>query len=352
MEQSLIKLIREDCELSLNGYLTALEPLRNQVLLITGGTGFMGKWLTEAISLLNEEYGFAIKVYVLARNIQEYRAEVPHLANLNFINFIEHDVKNIGILPDDIGMVIHAACSPDSRQHISQPLKTIDTIYKGTQALLDACVRLPNVKKFVYVSSNYVYGHSDNPINFIKENQFDSLDCNSLSATYGEAKRMGETICAIYRSQQRLPIVIVRPFSIIGPYQGLEKPWAINNFIRDAILGGPLRILGNQNTVRSYMYASDMAFWLLNVLVNAKTGATYNIGGDQPVSLRELSEKVISNFNNKIDILVKTSKQFSPSPVISVPDTEAIKNDLAVKHSIDFETALKKTINWYKSINR
>ena len=68
-------------------------------------------------------------------------------------------------------------------------------------------------------------------------------------------------------SELYLPIIIVRPFAFIGPFQSLDKPWAVNNFIRDAILGGPIRILGNELTTKSYMYGSDLAYFILNLLV-------------------------------------------------------------------------------------
>jgi nucleoside-diphosphate-sugar epimerase len=348
MKQELINFIRYDCEKSLSDYLESLSVLRGQSILITGGTGFVGKWVTEAISLLNQDHNFSIKLYILARNIKEYQEDTPHLATLPFITLIEQDVRNVSTFPEDVRYIIHAAGSPDSRKHATKPVKTIDTIYKGTNAVLDACVRLPNLNKFVFLSSNSIYGQLVEQTGKIKEAQMGVLDCNSVNAAYSESKRMAETICAIYRNQQKLPIVIVRPFAFIGPYQGLEKPWAINNFIRDGILGGPIRILGNEETVRSYLYGSDMAFWLLKALANGPTGATYNVGGDQPVSLKALAGKVISNFTQKIDVLVRYSKQYPPHPSISIPDTGAIKSELNVKQVFDFDTSLRKTIDWYK----
>jgi nucleoside-diphosphate-sugar epimerase len=349
MKPELLNTLRADCEMSFADYQESLEALRNQVILITGGTGFMGKWLTEAISFLNKNYNFNITLYLLARNIQDYKEEVPHLAKQPFINILEQDVRNISNLPEDVRYIIHAAGSPDNRTHITNPLKTIDTIYRGTHSMLDSCLRLPNLNKVIHISSNSVYGQPLNPSDKIKETQKGYLDSNSVSAAYSEGKRLAETVCAIYRNQQKLPIVIVRPFSFIGPYQGLEKPWAINNFIRDGLLGGPIRILGNEETVRSYLYGSDMAFWLLKALVNGKIGATYNIGGEEAISLKTLANKVKSSFPQKIDILVKYSKQYPLTPSISVPDTSVIKADLNVKQMIDFDTSLEKAIYWYKN---
>jgi dTDP-glucose 4,6-dehydratase len=332
----------------LSDYVKSLDSLKGQTVLITGGTGYMGKWLTEAVVLLNQKHDFNIKLLLLARNIPEYKEQVPHLANLPFITLIEQDARNVSNLPEEITYIIHAAGSPDSRKHISNPLKTIDYIYKGTQAILDASLRLPNLNKIIHVSSNYVYGHQNDRSSNIKENEIGSADPNTVNAAYSEAKRMAETVCAVYRNQQKLPIVIVRPFAFIGPYQELDKPWAINNFIRDSILGGPIRILGNENTVRGYMYGSDMAFWLLKALAQGKIGAVYNLGSDQAITLKDLSTKITLNFNNKIDVLVKSSKTYPLSPVVSVADTTRIRTDLGVKQIFDLETAIKRTIEWYQ----
>jgi len=349
MKKEAINDIKADCRQSLTGYISSLECLRNQSILVTGGTGFIGKWITEVVSVLNDEEGFNIKLYLLARDMEDYRAEVPHLAALKYITLIEQDIRNVSVLPDDVRWIIHAAGSPDNRSHVSNPLKTIETFYKGTQALLDACLRLPGLNKFVHLSSNTIYGHQlQSSAQGIKENEIGVSDSNTVTAAYSEAKRMSETICAVYRNQQKLPVVIARPFSFIGPYQGLEKPWAINNFIRDSILNGPIRILGNENTVRSYLYGSDVACWLLMALAKGKSAATYNIGGDEPLSLKDLTAKITSNFPNKIDVLFKYSKVYPTQSSISIPNTSAIKKDIGVKQQIDFETALKKTIDWYK----
>ena len=349
MKKEAINDIKADCRQSLTGYIPSLDCLRGQSILVTGGTGFIGKWITEVVSVLNDEEGFDIKLYLLARDMEDYRAEVPHLAALKYVTLIEQDIRNISVLPEDVRWIINAAGSPDNRTHVSNPLKTIETFYKGTQALLDACLRLPGLNKFVHLSSNTIYGH---PVTTsekgIKENEIGVSDSNTVNAAYSEAKRMAETVCAIYRNQQKLPVVITRPFSFIGPYQNLEKPWAINNFIRDSILNGPIRILGNENTVRSYLYGSDVACWLLMALAKGKTAATYNIGGDEAISLKDLTGKITANFHNKIDVLVKYSKAYPAQSSISIPDTSAIKKDIGVKQQISFDAALKKTIEWYR----
>jgi nucleoside-diphosphate-sugar epimerase len=348
MTNEQILLLRNNCDTSFKGVNNSLDELRSQSILITGGTGFIGKWLAESVVFLNEKYDYKIKLYLLARNIELFKVNFPHFGRYKYIKLIEQDVRHISEMPADISYVIHAATSPDNREHISQPLRTIDTIYKGTNAVLEACWRLPKLIKILYISSNNIYGEAIGSPQGIDESTIGIVDCNSVSAAYSEAKRIGETICAVYKNQQRLPIIIVRPFTFIGPYQSLEKPWAINSFIRDAMLGGPIRILGNENNVRSYLYGSDMAFWLLKIASSGNSGTTYNLGGKVPVSMLELARKIANNFFEKIDIQIKSSKGLNQKLTNSMPNINRIEKDLNVKQQISLEEAILNTINFIK----
>jgi dTDP-glucose 4,6-dehydratase len=312
----------------------------------------MGKWIAEAITYLNIDHQFNTKLYLLSRNPEAFRNTVPHLANQPFIRFIESDVRNVRDLPEDISYVIHAAATPDRRDHATQPLRVIETIYKGTLSLLDASLRLPVLNKFLFVSSNNIYGDVKSDADRINEHSVGYLDSNSINSAYAEAKRLAETVCAIYRNQQKLPVVTVRPFAFTGPYQDLEKPWALNNFMRDAILGGPIRILGNKDTKRSYLYGSDMAFWLLAILSSTKPANTYNLGSDESISMGELAGKIAANFHHKIDIQIKSANDDKTHYSISIPDLSALKRDIPVKKAISLDEAITTTLQWYQQNNR
>jgi dTDP-glucose 4,6-dehydratase len=304
------------------------------------------------ISFLNDKYAFNTSLILLARNIEVFKKEVPHLAAHPLISLIEQDVRNLSELPDHVNYVIHAATSPDNREHSSQPLRTIDTIYKGTYAVLDACTRLPALNKVLYISSNYVYGTIHNDKGSISEDETGISNCFSVNTAYGEAKRIAETICATFRNQFRLPIVVTRPFAFVGPYQYMEKPWAINNFMRDAILGSAIRILGNENTLRSYLYGSDAAFWILKMLISGKDGAVYNLGSDDAISLRQLAEKVAAHFYKKPDIIVRTSKENFGSSSVFLPDLSLVKRQLQLSQKITTNAAIEKTIAWYQNASK
>jgi nucleoside-diphosphate-sugar epimerase len=351
MKDAIATNIQEDCRKSAAPLLERLEPLRNSSVLVTGGTGFMGKWLAEAVTYLNKTHDFKVVLYLLSRNLEAFRNTVPHLARKDFIHLVEADVRNVRDLPSDISYIIHAAATPDRREHATQPLRVIETIYKGTVAVLDASLRLPVLNKILYISSNNVYGTVAHEQDTIAENAMGYVDSNSINAAYAEAKRLAETICAVYRNQQKLPVVTVRPFAFTGPYQDLEKPWAMNNFMRDAILGGPIRILGNENTVRSYLYGSDTAFWLLAILASSKQGNTYNIGSEEGVSMTKLAQKIAANFHQKIDILNKSAIDDKSHFSVLIPNLATLKKDIPVKQVISLDEAIKRTLSWYQEYN-
>lgn len=346
MNQIQIEMLNEDCKKSCIDY-KSLLPLKDQKILITGGTGFVGKWICEMVSFLNTNFDFNTHLYLIGRDVESFSNDVPHLAKKPFISLIEQDVRNLHDLPNDPNFVIHAAASPDSRVHVSQPLKTIETIYRGTNLILDYCFRLPKLNKIVHLSSNQVYGKIEGE-KLIREDMCGGMDSTKFSNVYGESKKISESICSVYRNQNSLPIVVCRPFSFIGPYQQLDKPWALNNFIRDGLLGGPIRILGDGKTIRSYLYGSDTAYWILSALVSGLVGEVYNLGSSEAVTLNDLAVKVKSILSANMEISGKSSKDEYLNTVATLPDTNKIKTRLKVKENFSLAESLERTIAWNK----
>ena len=340
-------LIREDCG-QVAEKISALKVLQGECLLITGGTGFIGVWLTELLAFLNDRHRLDAHVILLSSQAHTLSARAPHLVHRPDVTLIQQDVRRVMELPDEVGWIIHAAGTPDNRQHASDPLRVMQVIANGTASVLEATTRLPDLKKFMNISSGLVYGAQPWDMAGIPEESFYGLDCCSLAAAYPEAKRFAETLCAAYRNQHRLPIVNARPFAFIGPYQLLDRPWAINNFIRDALQGGSIRIQGDGETVRSYMYASDMAWWLLHILVQGTVGLSYNLGSPHAVTLARLAEMIASDFLVRPRVLLGVSSDQHPRRSRFVPDVSLAQNTLGLKQTVDLETAIRRTILWHQ----
>jgi nucleoside-diphosphate-sugar epimerase len=338
--------ILEDCQRVTSGLISRLMPLKNENILITGGTGFMGTWLAEIITFINDNYNFNIHLSLLSKRAGSFYERAPHIASRPDITLIERDVRNLTNVTNEVSWIIHAAASPDSRVHASDPLRTIEVIVDGTDSVLEFATRLPEIKKILNISSGQIYGAQPWELKGIPENFIGGLDCSALNSAYPESKRIAETICSVYRNQQRLPVVNMRPFAFIGPYQGLDRPWAINNFIRDSMLGGPIRILGDGQTVRSYMYASDMAWWILNILIHGSVGMNYNVGSPESITLKELAEKIAIQVPKRIKIIHSISDDKTLKSSRFVPNVDLAKNTIGLKITTDLDTAIKRTILW------
>jgi dTDP-glucose 4,6-dehydratase len=345
MDKKQIDFLKKDCADAALWSFKMLNELKNQKIFIAGGTGFIGSWLAEFISFLNDNYQFNTSIIILSRNIDSFKEEKEHLATRSDILFISRDIRNINELPPDISYIIHAAASPDNRNHVSNPIETISTITKGTDNLIDSAFKLPNLKKFLYLSSGQVYGKSITKNELISELDFGPLECNKITSIYPEAKRLAEATCCAYSSQYKLPIVIARPFSFIGPYQSLSKPWAINNFINDAINNKTIRIIGNGEPIRSFMYPADLVVWILKILLSGKMNTAYNVGSPFGISLKDVAEKIvhIAQTNVKIDIKFNNNDSYC-----FVPDIKLCESELGLKINYNIEDTIRRSIVWFK----
>ena len=348
MNTDKLSTIQKDCAEATSGSIHLLSKLKDECILITGGTGFMGTWLTEMVAFLNDNHAFNSKLILLSESSQKFITKAPHLAMRDDVELIECDIRNVMEIPNEVGYIIHAAANPDNRMHASDPIKTMNVIANGADAILKASLRLPALKKILNVSSGLIYGPQPLDLDAIPENYQGSSDCGSVTSAYVEAKRFAETLCSAYRSQYKMPIVTARPFAFIGPYQLLDKPWAINNFIRDSLMGGTIRILGDGETVRSYMYPSDMAFWLLRILTDGTSGLAYNVGSPHDITLQQLAEEITNNFTVKPKISSHVAGEGKSYKSRLVPDVTLAQKSLGLSVKVDIAEAIEHTLLWHK----
>lgn len=352
MNPAAIEKIRRDVEEVAKDNSGQLAALKGSKILITGGTGFVGSWLVETLAYLNDQFSFGVQMQLLAKKASALKTRAPHLAGRKDITLLDRDVKNIIEIDDDISYVIHAAANPDNRLHSSDPLRVMGVISKGTESALAAASRISGLKKFMNVSSGLVYGPQSLGLEAIPETYSGGPDCASIMSVYAEAKRYAETLCAVHRNQYKMPVVTARPFAFIGPYQLLDKPWAVNNFMNDALRGGPINILGNEKTVRSYMYPSDMAFWMLRILAAGESGHAYNVGSPCGITLKELADKIASNFTPQPEVKLASKDYKAQHPSRFVPDVKAAEAGLGLKMRVSIDEAIKRTLLWQKAAEK
>ncbi|MGA9046338.1 NAD-dependent epimerase/dehydratase family protein [Sulfuricurvum sp.] len=317
-----------------------LKKLKNKQILITGGSGFIGIWLTHLVLYLNDTQNFNIKLYLIARNISDETSQI--IANRKDVTFIKSDVRNLCEFPKDISYIIHSATSPDNRVYMSNPVESMDIIANGTKSVMENALHLEKLEKVINLSSGQIYGTIDS--HNIREGDFGKINSNSIAAIYPEAKRYAETLTNAYRSLHKLPTVQIRPFSFIGPFMDMNKPWAVNNFIRDALKFKHIRILGNGKPIRSYMYPTDMAIWILNILVHGKVGSAYNLGSNVGVSLEEVALKIKNIIGSSVNIEILNMNDNCSE---FVPNIDHVRQELGLDITVDIDETLTKSINWF-----
>ncbi|MBI4855238.1 MAG: NAD-dependent epimerase/dehydratase family protein [Acetobacterium woodii] len=349
MNSNLLEMIKKDFEEVAQIYVSDLEMLKNERIFITGGTGFVGTWIAEIIAFLNDNFNFNTTLILVSRNAENFKQMVPHIALRKDITLVSRDVRSLLEIPGDVAYIIHAAATPDNRQHVSDPISIMDTITKGTASIIDSAFKLPKLKKILNISSGQIYGKQPMEIEAVSESFMGAIDCNTITSAYPEAKRYAEAICCAYWSLYKIPIVTARPFSFIGPYQSLNKPWAVNNFIRDVLMNYTVRIIGNGEAIRSYMYPSDMAIWFLRILLDGKPGLVYNVGSPHGISLKQLAEKIIDYSNAKSKIVIQYMNDDKSK---FIPDVKLCRDSLGLGIKVDTDETLKRSIMWFKEYSK
>lgn len=347
MNSQQIDYIKNDCKDVIEGNVHALNKLKGQSLFISGASGFMGKWVIEIINYLNENYDFNTRVFAYASSITDDAEIYPSIYNNDLIVLIDGDIKNLVEIDSTVSYVIHLASSPDNRVYSSDPIKGMEDIIKGTEKILAASSRLENLLNFTLLSSGMVYGPVPLSDSSVEEDSFFGFDSSSLTSFYSEAKRLSESFVQAYRTQYKMPITIFRPFAFIGPYQHIDRPWAINNFIRDGLRGEPIRIIGDEDTVRSYMYPSEMALWILLGMLTQSGDNIFNLGSSDGKSIRQIAEKVEKSFGGNIGLSVNIPPN-NHSKSKFVPSIEKFENLFDIKLKINTDDAINKTIEWHR----
>lgn len=349
MKLAAIQLLQEDCARVVQDHLLDLDLLSDATLFVTGGTGFMGGWISELVCHLNDHHHKHIKLKLLARDRARFLQKLPHIAAKPYVEFFQGDVRDIVDIPRDVNYIIHAAGNPDNRAHTTNPMEMMITIADGTRALLQAAERASDLRMVLNVSSGNIYGGQPRDLGKLPENFTGAPVCGAVESAYAEAKRFAETLVTAARNQARLPVLTVRPFAFLGAYQPLDAPWAFNTFLNDVLQKRPIRVMGDGKTVRSLMYGADMALWLLVMLVQGKTGHVYNLGSDAGITLEALARRVASLFQPCPEVVLNASLSRNIPTSILVPDTHAAEGDFNLKIRTDLDTAIRQTLRWHQS---
>jgi len=320
--------------------------LRGKRIFITGGTGFFGCWLLESLVRANDEFGLKAEVVVLTRDPEAFARKAPHLAHHSAVRCHKGDVRDFQFPEGQFSHVIHAASEADTVLNKADPLKTWDTIVRGTQRT----VEFTNHAKagvILLVSSGAVYGPQPEDVAKIEEDYGGAPNPLAPASAYGEGKRAAELWAVAGSARSGCEVKIARGFAFLGPYLPLNGSFAAGNFVRDALGGGPVIVMGDGTAVRSYLYGADLAIWLWTILIKGRNGRAYNVGGEHEVSMAELA-KMVAQENGKRCSVKIMGEPIPGKPVVQyVPDTRRARDELGLTQHIALEEAIRRMLKYY-----
>lgn len=318
------------------------EELRGQRLFLTGGTGFFGLWLLETFIHANEHLSLGARATVLTRAPAAFAVRAPHLAGRPELEFVQGDVRNFVFPEGEFLYVIHAGTTSGGPV---EPLEMFDTIVQGTRRVLDFAAT-HGTRKFLFISSGAVYGKQPPELTHIPEDYAGAPNPLDPASAYGEGKRAAELLCSLISRKHGFEAKIARCFTFVGPHLPLDAHFAVGNFIRDALAGGPI-VVKNGAPYRSYLYAADLAIWLWTILFAAPAGRLYNAGDDGAVSISDLARAVAALHDPTLPVLVARASAPGERPARYVPDTSRAMSELNLRAYIPLADALARTYHWH-----
>jgi dTDP-glucose 4,6-dehydratase len=311
-------------------------------LLITGGAGFIGSRFTEMLvtGLIPHSYSSITVVDKLTYS--------GNLANLDSVistpgfRFIEADICDTETMTQvfrssNIDVVANFAAESHVDRSIESSFEFLQTNVMGTQNLLDVSKQF-GASRYLQISTDEVYGA-------ISVGSWDEDEPLQPNSPYSASKAGADLLVLAYGKTHGMNIGITRCCNNYGLRQFPEK--IIPLFVSNLIDGKRLPIYGDGSQIREWIHVDDHCRGAFEVLENGKPGEIYNIAGTDELENVELARKIIAYFDRSEDETFQFVADRKGHDVRYSLTGDKIRKDLGIQPSIDFETGLRETIEWY-----
>jgi dTDP-glucose 4,6-dehydratase len=311
-------------------------------LLVTGGAGFIGSnfvrmALTDKFPDFNVEQLTVLDLLTYAGDEENLKP----VASDKRYKFVKGDIRDLELakkLMQDADQVVHFAAESHVDRSIEGGSEFVSTNVMGTQVLLDAA-RSTNIKRFVHVSTDEVYGS-------ISEGSWPEDHPLLPNSPYSASKAGSDLLVRAYNRTHKLDTVITRCSNNYGQYQFPEKVMPL--FITNIIEGKKVPLYGNGLNIRDWLHVDDHCCGIALALTKGRAGEVYNIGGGTELTNVELTHKILKAMGVGKEFIQPVEDRKGHDLRYSV-DISKINKELGYSPQVNFEEGLLQTINWYKN---
>jgi len=257
--------------------------------LVTGGAGFIGSHLVDALLAEGKE---VVVLDNLATGRMSNLARAQEHPRFRFVHGSVLDAFLVDELVRECGTVVHLAAAVGVKLIVEQPLKSFVTNIRGTETILESAQR--HSRRVLVASTSEIYGkNSSGPLSETSDRVLGSPSVVRWS--YSTAKAVDEILTGLYRQELGLRSTVVRFFNTVGPRQSPAYGMVIPRFARQAVRGEPLTVHAVGRQRRCFLHVADAVDALLLLLEHpGADGGTFNIGSTEETSICELAERVIT----------------------------------------------------------
>jgi UDP-glucose 4-epimerase len=316
--------------------------------LITGGAGFVGSHLAELL------LGQGHEVFVLDNLSTGSIGNIAHLKEHKRFHYTIDTVLNEPVLAelvDQADVIFHLAAAVGVKLIVEQPVHTIETNVKGTEAVL---THANKKKKLVLVAStSEVYGKSTD-VPFCEDADLVLGSTVKHRWAYACSKLIDEFLALAYWKEKKLPVIIVRLFNTVGPRQTGQYGMVIPNFVRQALAGQPITVFGDGTQTRSFTFVGDVVDALARLAQEPRAiGRVFNVGNGHEISIRALAERVKKLTGSSSEIVTIPYDQayeagFEDMPR-RVPDTTRVHELIGFEPKVQLDEILEKVIDYFRT---
>jgi len=316
-------------------------------ILITGGCGFIGFYLVNALSKINRSTSITI-----IDNLEAKNSSSDYFNDIKNLNILNEDILNYDLnkLDKKFDLIIHLAGIPSPFHYMARPLKTLDIAIEGTRKLLELAKK--HQSKFLFYSSSEIYGDPDPKFVPTQENYRGNVASMGPRACYDESKRIGETLCYIYHKYHGININIIRPFNFFGPGMDKSDYRVIPALTNQALYNNEIKVFGDGKQTRTFCYITDAIIGSLKVINKGIPGEVYNIGQhySDEIKMIDLAKKIkkITNSKSQIKTIVHPELYPTDDPNRRAPNIDKAKEQLNFIPSMQLDSSLERFIGWAK----